>query len=128
MPVVYKCDLCSHTTTRRGDMKKHRLRHANDKHRDYRCDVCDYKCRNLKHLRQHLRHEHDSHETRSYQCAECAFVSASSVLLAKHVIKMHAGEATKTSAAKQSRKGKARRNGEKIKDIKALLKAEGQLQ
>ena len=83
---LFICDFCEYSTTKKGNLKVHKLRHAGDK--PYKCDLCDYAARQLAHLQNHkLIHTGD----KPYKCDLCDYATTHSGNLKVHK-RTHVGE------------------------------------
>ena len=85
--VSYNCDQCDYKTTRKDNLKRHKL----TKHEgvSYNCDQCDYKAKTKDRLKRHKLSKHQSYR---FKCQQCELTFAREHVLARHVKRVHERE------------------------------------
>lgn len=80
------CKLCQKDFPTLSRLKIHERVHTGE--RPYRCNDCDYRCKNSSHLKVHQRVHSDN---RPYKCPDCEYCCKTTSNLKKHQ-RIHSGE------------------------------------
>ncbi|XP_030582242.1 zinc finger protein 507 isoform X2 [Archocentrus centrarchus] len=90
---MYKCDVCSYTSSTYVGVRNHRRIHNSDK--PYRCCSCDFATTNMNSLKSHMRRHPQEHQAvqllEQYRCSLCGYVCSHPPSLKSHMWK-HAGD------------------------------------
>lgn len=90
---VFKCDVCSYTSSTYVGVRNHRRIHNSDK--PYRCCSCDFATTNMNSLKSHMRKHPQEHQAvqllEQYRCSLCGYVCSHPPSLKSHMWK-HAGD------------------------------------
>ncbi|KAM4596881.1 zinc finger protein 507 [Fundulus diaphanus] len=93
MPNVYRCDVCSYSSSTYIGVRNHRRIHNSDK--PYRCCSCDFATTNMNSLKSHMRRHPQEHQAvqllEQYRCSLCGYVCSHPPSLKSHMWK-HAGD------------------------------------
>ncbi|XP_028298088.1 zinc finger protein 507 [Gouania willdenowi] len=90
---VFKCDVCSYTSSTYVGVRNHRRIHNSDK--PYRCCGCDFATTNMNSLKSHMKRHPQEHQAvqllEQYRCSLCGYVCSHPPSLKSHMWK-HAGD------------------------------------
>ncbi|XP_018396629.1 PREDICTED: zinc finger protein 235-like [Cyphomyrmex costatus] len=84
----YKCDICGHMTSTKGNLSSHILA-IHNKHtggKSYKCGTCNKEFKNKYNLRIHERIHNDE---KPYKCDICGHMTRSKYNLSAHILAMH---------------------------------------
>ncbi|KAE8608982.1 hypothetical protein XENTR_v10011680 [Xenopus tropicalis] len=92
-PKLYRCDVCSYTSSTYVGVRNHRRIHTCDK--PYRCQVCNFATTNMSSLKCHMRRHPEEHQAvqlvEQYKCSLCGYVCSHPPSLKSHMWK-HASD------------------------------------
>ncbi|KAG8437372.1 hypothetical protein GDO86_008172 [Hymenochirus boettgeri] len=92
-PKIYRCDVCSYTSSTYVGVRNHRRIHTCDK--PYRCQVCNFATTNMNSLKCHMKRHPEEHQAvqlvEQYKCSLCGYVCSHPPSLKSHMWK-HASD------------------------------------
>lgn len=80
---MHECSMCRVQFTRRGDLKRHMVKHSDT--RPYKCIVCERAFKRSSELASHMQ----IHNGVTYVCEMCSFTTMNKVSLRTHIRRVH---------------------------------------